>query len=237
MPTCPPTEAMLMITPLPRSSMSGRVARVVRNGPVRLTDRTRFQSSSLVSSTVAARPMPATFTSACGEPTRTAISRAADADGERIDQVDGERVGLAARLLDLSAHLFEACGVEVHHRDLVAFTGQVQGDGTPDTGGGAGDHGGLCVELTVRGLSFGSGVRTAGERGGRRRAHITAPIRHGTNSSVPKPSASDLLGCPRPCRQRLESGFRAGLLGAGTSPGRRRSRCRRACAGTGRSSC
>src|SRR5258708_38529777 len=33
-------------------------------------------------------------------------------------------------------------------------------------------------------------------RGRRRRGHTTAPIRHGTISSVPTPSASGLLGAP-----------------------------------------
>jgi hypothetical protein len=66
---------MLTTTPLPRSSISGSVARMVRNGPVRFTASTRFQSSSLVSSTVAATPMPATFTSTWGGPMVTATFR------------------------------------------------------------------------------------------------------------------------------------------------------------------
>src|SRR5438132_1874814 len=43
MPTTPATEATFTITPEPASSISGKIARVNKNGPVRLVPMTRFQ--------------------------------------------------------------------------------------------------------------------------------------------------------------------------------------------------
>src|SRR6266851_2518052 len=65
---------MLTIAPPPCSRISGAAALVHRNGPVRLTVSTRFQSSSDVSSSGANTATPALLTSASSRPKRRSIS-------------------------------------------------------------------------------------------------------------------------------------------------------------------
>jgi hypothetical protein len=67
-PRSPATEAMFTILPEPCRNISPPNSRLVRNGPVRLTSRTRRQSAEVVSSAGVMRLTPALLTSTSTRP-------------------------------------------------------------------------------------------------------------------------------------------------------------------------
>ncbi len=73
-PVSPMIDEMLMIRPVPRSSMCGSTAWLMKNAPDRLTAITLYQSSSVIFVTLLSLVMPALLTSTSRRPWRSITS-------------------------------------------------------------------------------------------------------------------------------------------------------------------
>jgi hypothetical protein len=81
----------------------------------------------------------------------TAISRVTEPTRERVAQVHRELVRLSTDVMDPGMCLGRPSGIEVHHRDLVAFACPAHGGGPADARGGASHHGNRAHEYAVPG--------------------------------------------------------------------------------------
>ena len=95
-PTRPSCEEMLMIDPPPAVRMAGIAALVPRNTPLALTSITRSHSSTVVSSSRPAPPMPALLTSTSSLPKRFVASRHGLLPGVLAGDVEVHEHALAA---------------------------------------------------------------------------------------------------------------------------------------------
>ena len=130
---------MLTTAPPPNSRISGTAALVHRNGPVRLTASTRFQSSSDVSSSGANTAIPALLTSASSRPNRAPTLATASATAPASETSQGSAIVESGFARSATAPCSKVA-LDVEQRHAPALGEKPFGHREPDAARGAGDQ-------------------------------------------------------------------------------------------------
>ena len=142
----PPMDDQLRMTPPPVGSMARMPCLVPSMTPLRSTAITRSYSSSVMSATACAPPMPATLHTTSTLPNESSGGREHGLDLGLVGHVDRERdaggAQLRGRLLLTPAH--------VGGEDLRALPHEHRGRRPGHPGPGPGEHRDLAVELAHR---------------------------------------------------------------------------------------